>query len=537
MSLVTSPSFESARPKGMVGLVVSLTLLGLGLRLFHLSNQALWTDELSSISTARAPLSQIYEESTQMNNSLPTYFLLLRVCLGQVTTGLEFRARFPSAVAGALSIPVLIAVVWLWRRSWRTALVAGALLAVNPLHIWYSQEVRAYAVMLFFGLLSVLGFELARSHAKRMTWGLYWGAGLGAMALHKTGLVFPVACMLWDGWKALLQNDHGAQGTTQPLRSVWDVLRPGTGVIRWHSMLLHAPLLMGIVAVLAVRAYPPGEGYRRASSILEVPYTFLTFLGGYSFGPSISEIQSAGAWQAISQNRFQLLAAAVALGIAGLACMRYRGLVGPELLLLGLGIGMVVVYGLISGFPYNVRYTLPALLGFLALIAAAATGSEAASSSPRQEERSGSPISVGRFNAALSARWTVVVVVAVAIWADSQWFFISAYRKSDARAVARWLTDNRDRIRSWTVLPGYLSKCVEWYLASEPEVLSGNQRSEQDQTTRFPPVPDALILGRRHHILKPDQLIGDYRSLVGAVETNRSFAGFEVYVRRLNLRP
>lgn len=513
MVTMTSPNSVPPRPCRLVGWIAFLTLLGFGLRLFHLSNQALWTDEISSIDVARAPLHQVYEQSARINNSLPTYFLLLRECLGQATTGLEFTARFPSTLAGTLSIPVFIGVVWFWRRNWKTALLAGALLAVNPLHVWYSQEVRAYAVMLFFGLLSVLGFEWARAGGKRLGWALYWGAGLLAIALHKTGMIFPVACLIGDGCKALSADVNPSQEGF-PAR-LFRVAR---------KLTVHLPLIIGILAALALKAYPPAEGYRRASSILEVPYTFLTFLGGYSFGPSLSEIQSLGAVHALLQNRLQIGVTALVLALIGWAGARtWRRLIGPELLLLALGIGVVAAYGLISGFPYNVRYTLPALFGFLALLSVLAT---AAPMDGSASLASGSSSTPRRF-----ARSAIAGVLVIALWADEQWFYKPVYRKADARAAAQWLASHQDQLHSWTVLPGYLSRSVEWYLATQPKVLAANQPSAEDQTTHFPPTPDVLILGRRHHILKPDQLIADYQSAAGAVETNRSIPGFEIFVR------
>jgi len=87
--------------------------------------------------------------------------------LGDSNRNIEFRARWVSAVAGALSVPLLIGVVFLWRRQWTAAWLAGLLLAVNPFHLWYSQEVRASATMLCFGLLTLLAYELARLSGKR----------------------------------------------------------------------------------------------------------------------------------------------------------------------------------------------------------------------------------------------------------------------------------------------------------------------------------------------------------------------------------
>jgi len=184
-------------------LTLLLTLTGFSLRFYRLSNQSLWTDEISSITTARMPLSQIMEQSGAVNNCLQTYFLLLRAVLGESNKHIEFRARWLSALAGALSVPLFIGVVYFWRRRWSTALLAGLLLAVNPLHLWYSQEVRAYGTMLFFGLLTVLAYELARLSRKPWWWLVYGLAALVAVALHKTALVFPVACALWHGWEVL----------------------------------------------------------------------------------------------------------------------------------------------------------------------------------------------------------------------------------------------------------------------------------------------------------------------------------------------
>jgi uncharacterized membrane protein len=139
-------------------------------------------------------------EASALNNCLPTYFLALRSVIGESNEIIEFRARALSALAGGLSIPVFIGVVFLWRRHWGAALLAGLLLATNPLHLWYSQEVRAYAPMLLCGLLTFLCYELARWRANPGWWAGYALSALVAVALHKTALIFPIACTLWHGW-------------------------------------------------------------------------------------------------------------------------------------------------------------------------------------------------------------------------------------------------------------------------------------------------------------------------------------------------
>src|SRR5947207_11325079 len=186
------------RRKTFFVFIALISLLGLGLRFYRLSSQSFWTDEISSLITARSPLGQIFDRSAELN-SLPTYFLLLRPVVGVNNQNIEARARLISVLAGGLSIPIFIAVVFQWRRDWMVALWAGILLAINPLHVWYSQETRSYALMLLFGLVCLLAFELARARQK-ISW---WWAGYAVFALlstsaHKTGIVFPLACAAWD---------------------------------------------------------------------------------------------------------------------------------------------------------------------------------------------------------------------------------------------------------------------------------------------------------------------------------------------------
>jgi len=69
----------------------------------------------------------------------------------------EAVLRFLPALLGALTVVVMyfVAREVLDRPS---SLVAAALLAFSPFHIYYSQEARAYAPMLFFFALALLFF-------------------------------------------------------------------------------------------------------------------------------------------------------------------------------------------------------------------------------------------------------------------------------------------------------------------------------------------------------------------------------------------
>jgi hypothetical protein len=475
----------------LTGTVV-ITLAALALRLFRLANQSFWIDEISSVLIAQTPLGSIYERSAVGSNSLPTYFIFLKAFIGNSAADLEFRSRLLSVIAGTLSVPLFIAIVYLWRRQRTTALLAGTLLAVNPLHLWYSQEVRGYSVTLFFGLIALLAFELARDRRRARWWALYMVAGLTAVTAHKTALIFLAACGLWH---------------------VWDVLKHRKD---FKSLMIHVPIALITAIVLTLKSFPPLEGYGRSTTGLEVGYTFLTFLGGYSFGPSLTDIQSFGPWIALSKHTVEtgiLLVILFALFIPIAANIRQL-IARKELQLLLLSIGIVSLYALLTPFPYNIRYVLPGLLGFLALAAVLAVDSKKA----------------------FWARLSVGCVLVVSLWADGQWYYSRQYRKADSRAVAQWLADKKENVHSWTVLPDYMKVPIEWYLRPYPDILARAIPPTSDRTTTFPPVPDVLILSRRHHLSQPDQTLASYESATGGAKTNLTFAGFELYVANARIQ-
>jgi mannosyltransferase len=473
-------------------LVLVLTFLALGLRLYRLSNQSFWIDEVYSVFTATVPFDQVDSYSTEVSNSLPTYFLILGLFVQGSNSDIEWLARLPSALAGALSVPVFIGVVYCWRRHTGTALLAGLLLAVNPLHIWYSQEARAYALMLFFGLLTILFLELALFSGRSEWLTFYLFSALIAATLHYTALEIIGLCIVWH---------------------VLYLFRQGIPIIRIiKQLLVHLPIGIGVLMLMFIKLNPSAGGYRRADSVLQFGYTFMTFLGGYSFGPSLTEIQNIGPLPAVARSWLQVVVLLVVFALIVLACkLNWRKLVSTrEAALLAAGFGIVMAYSMVAGFAYNVRYVLPSLFGFLALIAAFAI------SLPDQPRL---------------VRLITVAVLAVMIWADAQWFYSPRYRKPDARAVAKWLVDNKDHVKSWTVLPAYLNLPLYCYLYElHQDVLKQDLTPTGSRTTSFPPVPDVLILERRDQLDQPDKMISSYRLAAGQVQTNRSFAGFELYL-------
>src|SRR3954463_15021897 len=93
-------SVRSNRPF-VIGILL-LTLAGFGCRIFRLSNQSFWIDEVSSVMAAQGPVHGIYERSVLAANSLPTFFLMIKPLVAASGANIEFRARMLSVIAGTL---------------------------------------------------------------------------------------------------------------------------------------------------------------------------------------------------------------------------------------------------------------------------------------------------------------------------------------------------------------------------------------------------------------------------------------------------
>ena len=142
-----------------------LTVLGAFLRLFQLGTASLWLDEASTLTFARQSVTQVWGSLSSGEFNPPLFYWLEHAML---TFGeSEAVLRFIPAILGILTIPVFYFIGGeILDRN--TGIVGAALLAFSPFQIFYSQEARAYAPMLFFFSLAFYFFlRLLRSWGRR----------------------------------------------------------------------------------------------------------------------------------------------------------------------------------------------------------------------------------------------------------------------------------------------------------------------------------------------------------------------------------
>ena len=134
------------RPHSSRWLLLGLTWLAFALRVAGITAQSLWRDEVDALIFATRPLSELLGMFRQPGQNGPLFFLALRPWLAAVGQS-EFALRFPSALAGALAVPIFYTLVRRLVDDRKPAAIAALLMATAPYLIWYGQEAKMYAAL------------------------------------------------------------------------------------------------------------------------------------------------------------------------------------------------------------------------------------------------------------------------------------------------------------------------------------------------------------------------------------------------------
>ncbi len=137
--------------------LAALIVFAAALRLATLTEQSFWYDEaFTPVHVFHSGLSATLHSVVHSENTPPLWYLLAWVDVRLFGDG-ALALRLPSALAGIATVPVVWA-IGSELAGRRTALIAAALVAVNPLFVWYSQEARAYGLFVLFSALALLCF-------------------------------------------------------------------------------------------------------------------------------------------------------------------------------------------------------------------------------------------------------------------------------------------------------------------------------------------------------------------------------------------
>ena len=171
----------------------AILVLATILRLWNLGAESAWIDEAYSIELAKHSFGQIIQ-GTAADQHPPLYYLLLNLWL-----------RIGMGVAHARTLYVLLGVIsvgQILHFGYKTGgvyigLIAGLLVALSPVHVWYSQEIRMYMLLLVLTTASTAAFWWALRNKRNFYWILYCLFSTLAIYTHYFALFIILAQAIW----------------------------------------------------------------------------------------------------------------------------------------------------------------------------------------------------------------------------------------------------------------------------------------------------------------------------------------------------
>jgi mannosyltransferase len=355
---------EAARARSRTfWIVAGLTLLAAALRFATLGAQAYHHDEIVTASRVLRGSFWHAMDAVGFSESAPPLYYALAWLWTQVTGSGEVGLRSLSALAGVATVPVAF-LLGSQLRGTRTGIVAAALVAVNPMLLWYSQEARGYALLALLTALAALYFVRALDRPRRdvpVIKHLYGPLITGTSSEGRD-------VMLWGIFSSLALATHYFALFPIALEAAWLLRRRGREAMVGLRIVIVAGLLL---APLAIHQTLEGRA---------------EWIGNHSLGHRLWEVAAVFATgetgdiiaqpERLTPAIVPLLAIAMALALLALRGERDERRAGGRMLALvavTVGVPLAVALTVPDKDFILARNLLPALVPLLAAVAVGLT--------------------------------------------------------------------------------------------------------------------------------------------------------------------
>ncbi len=240
--------------------LAAITLVALGLRVWRLGDESAWWDEVASLKYLNAPTLTAFIQGERSTDPpmTPVYFAIEYYWSRLAGTAVP-SMRLLSVLLGLLTIQMLFA---LTRKLYGNAagLTASLFLALSLLHIYYSQEIRVYSLVLLLSLVSIYSF-IGILEGGRAGW---WVVHLAANVLLVFTHLFAVQLIAVQGCFLLL-----CRRPEKRLMLAW---------IACHLAIV--PLLGAWVAAINTTTLNQAASWMVKPGLREIVMVWLLFTGG-----------------------------------------------------------------------------------------------------------------------------------------------------------------------------------------------------------------------------------------------------------------
>ena len=419
--LPTAPSF---RPR--VSVLSIAVLLALAVRAWGVEVQSFSMDEMTELGAVQQGLETVIAAA----DGFPPLFGVLLHWWIEVA-GTPEAARWFSVVIGLLAIPVMHQLGGLLGGR-RVGELSALLLAISPIHVWYSQEARAYALFFLLSLVTLWRFEVARRSDRAIDWVWYGTACLAGLYTHYyfafVVLGLTVAELVLPGRRGRFRR--------------W---------VQVHAAV--APFAIPLLLLLRsdLQAQVEWVATERPLNLGTLGYTLFTYVAGFSLGPSLRELHTARLLDVVREAIPWVLPTALATAVLVVQAWRsperreawYRVVTWMAVTILGSGM-MSAAFDL----GYRVRYVAWCAAPLLILLAMGI-------SETRQRWVTGLALGI-------IALFSSVAIV--------NRHTVGRYMNEDARAAARLIERLPDSGAPVFVVSGYMASPIGYYLRDDRQI-------------------------------------------------------------------
>jgi len=331
------------------GFLIAVILLAAVLRVVGAAQQSLWTDEVESLKLLTQPGADIgYVLLRNFHGPLHKAFLVAWTTAFGLS---DLSVRLSSAFLGTLTV----AVTYLFGRrilGERAARWAAVLVAVNPFHIYYSQEVRAYVLLMGFGVVGLWSFLLEVRERSVRSAVLLFLTSAGA-ALSSFGGLFLVAA---EGVLALLAGFRRGYPWWRFVLVQLVVVVLLVPYVREFGTTVDPDTIVGLSEVTEDERLRGSHTFSIAAPL----HSLYAYSVGITLGPAINEMHRSLSLATFRPHLPVMALAALAFGLVALRGFLRAG-DRPErrlvlLLWIGVPILLTSLLALVNLKVYNVRY-------------------------------------------------------------------------------------------------------------------------------------------------------------------------------------
>jgi hypothetical protein len=415
-SIEMTPAQNSSSRRNERLFLVLLVVAAAAIRFYRIGAQSLWVDEMLTLSVSSPKDGLNIWSYLKFNIHGPLHAFV--VYLFQLVSASDGWLRVPSALAGAGAVAYFY--LWICRWVGRTpARIGAVLMAVHPLHLYYSQELRNYSFLLLFGMMACYYFErVCERGAARDRFGYVLTMAFAALSNFTAAFLFVTHTILYFTrfkvrWRPI---------TRWALISLAILVLISPWVYRIYTFIDVSDL----VTPVAPGQLDEVERLRGKTTVTwtALPYAFYTYSVGFSLGPSTRELHENTRMRYVLRRHAGALAWVV-VAFGGLFLWglwsAVRGSAPWGGLLLYLLVPFVLTFALNwqNAKAFNVRYVLPGFGAFLCFVA----------------------IGLAAMPRRMGVAATAAVVVTLLV-ADFHYFFDGRYAREDVRGAVRYVEEH-----------------------------------------------------------------------------------------------